>query len=86
MPIEAKPNGKGYSDAPRKAAPSEELRGDDGANSMNTLIQRQRQQDRMNRAAGRVKRITPGSPCTRDAARKKKKKRLAEKRNDPVST
>ena len=86
MPIEAKPNGKGYSDAPRKAAPSEELRGDDGANSMNTLIQRQRQQDRMNRAAGRVKRITPGFPSTRDAASMLKKKRLAEKRNDPVST
>ena len=85
MPIEIRPNGKDYPDKPRKAAPSAEL-GDDGANYMNTLIQRQRQQDRMNRAVGRVKRITPGFPSTKDAASMLRKKRLAEKRNDPVST
>ena len=85
MPIEVKPNGKGYSDAPRKAAPSAEL-GDDGANEMNTRIQRQRMEHRANIGAGRLTKFAPGFPSTRDARSMLKKKRLAEKRNDPVST
>jgi len=86
MPIEVKPNGKNYSGAPRKAAPSEELRGDDGANEMNTIIQRQKTEHRANIGAGRVRKFAPGFPSTRDAKSMLKKKRLAEKRNDPVST
>ena len=86
MPIELKPNGKDYPDKPRKAAPSEELKGDDGANEMNTLIQKQRMEHRASIAAGRIKGMTKGFPSTRDARSMLRKKRLAEKRNDPVST
>jgi hypothetical protein len=86
VPITIEPNGKNYSDEPRKAAPSEELRGDDGANSMNTRIQKQKMDHRANIATGRVTRMTPGFPSTRDARSMLRKKRLAEKRNDPVST
>jgi len=85
MPIEIKPNGKDYPDKPRKAAPSAEV-GDDGVDEMNDLIQKQKMEHRANIAVGRVTRITPGFPSTRDAKSMLRKKRLAEKRNDPVST
>lgn len=86
MPLEIKPNDKNYSNAPRKAAPSEELRGDDGVNRMNDRLQKQRAEHRANIVAGRIKKFAPGFPSTRDARSMLKKKRLAEKRNDPVST
>ena len=85
MPIELKPNGKDYPDKPRKAAPSAEV-GDDGVDKMNDLIQKQKMEHRADIAVGRVKRMTPGFPSTRDAKSMLRKKRLAEKRNDPVST
>jgi hypothetical protein len=86
MPVKIEPNGKSYSDTPRKAAPSEELKGDDGANSMNTRIQKQKMDNRARIATGKVTKMTPGFPSTRDARSMLRKKRLAEKRNDPVST
>ena len=85
MPIEIRPNGKDYPDKPRKAAPSAEL-GDDGANFRNTMIQKNRVQDRADSTVGKFKKFTPGFPSIRDAKSMLRKKRLAEKRNDPVST
>lgn len=87
MPIEIKPNGKDYPDKPRKAAPSEELKGDDGANPINTLIQKQRMQDRSDMSVGRIKKFEnkPGYTL-KDAGESIRKKRIAKRRNDPVST
>ena len=85
MPITMEPNGKDYPDKPRKAAPSAEV-GDDGVDKMNDLIQKQKMEHRANIVAGKVKKFTKGFPSTKDAKSMLRKKRLAEKRNDPVST
>jgi|TARA_R100000482_G_scaffold122397_1_gene69977 hypothetical protein len=86
MPIELKPNGKDYPDKPRKAAPSAEV-GDDGANFRSTMIQKNRMQDRIDSAVGKIKKFEnkPGYTL-KDAGESIRKKRIAKRRNDPVST
>ena len=85
MPIELKPNGKDYPDKPRKAAPSAEV-GDDGVDEMNDLIQKQRMEHRASIATGKITSVKGSPGVIRDARKTLRKKRLAEKRNDPVST